>query len=433
MAVPESVEDHRLGPEKDCDRILYSSAFRRLTGVTQVTAVREVPLFHNRLTHTLKVATLAERLAQDLIRSQQVGSEQIDPNVAKAAGMAHDLGHPPFGHIAEEILQAKCTAARIDGFEGNAQSFRIITKLARRASSEPGLGLGVGTLNAVLKYPWMRLDEDPGDNASVSARHHWRKWGAYKTEQAEFATARQGDVSEMPDIHAQIMDWCDDVSYALHDIEDFYRAGLLPLERLDSDRNQLLANSAVALKDNPDFNPDHLAEAMQRHAGAYWPSVPYDGSDAARRSVHQRTNELIDGFFRAVRLSRDGRRLLVDPVARHEVMLLKQLTWQYVINSPSLATLQHGQQKVVAELFDALVHWLIEEKAPHRFPARLRRLREFVQRDSEATGELADERQRAARVAADYIAGLTEDQAIDLYERFSGLSSKSILEGWLAW
>jgi dGTPase len=132
----ERTPDKRSDSEHDCDRILYSDAFRRLGGVTQVVAVGEKPLFHTRLTHTLKVAQLARRVAQNLARSadaqvlKAVGG--IDTDAAEAAGLAHDLGHPPFGHIGEMALNGRCEAAELEGYEGNAQTVRILTKLAIR-------------------------------------------------------------------------------------------------------------------------------------------------------------------------------------------------------------------------------------------------------------------------------------------------------------
>lgn len=430
MAQPK-VGDERSPSEKDCDRILYSSAFRRLNGVTQVVSVTETALFHNRLTHTLKVAQLAERLAQDLVRGGLAEEGQIDVAAAKAAALAHDLGHPPFGHVAEDTLRDACTESGIDGFEGNAQSFRILTKLARRASAEPGLGLTPRTLNAVLKYPWFRTEIEPDAGASRRERYRWKKWGAYRSEEDAFREARGGDTSDDRSIEAEIMDWADDVSYALHDIEDFYRVGLLPLERLDDDRDWFITSSAIDLADDPLFDKDLFSSALRKHIGLL-PKRAYTGSDEDRRTLHQQTNGLIDAFFSAVRVSATGK-LVIDITIRHEVMLLKQLTWQYVVNSPALATLQQGQTHIVETLFERLSEWLRTEQLVHRLPTRLQRIREAVRKDDSITGTLGTREAIAARTAADYIAGLTEEQAIDLYRRLYGLSTRSILEGWVRW
>lgn len=425
------VQDERSPSEKDGDRILYSSAFRRLTGVTQVVSVTETALFHNRLTHTIKVAQLAERLAQDLVRGGFADSNQIDVGAAKAGALAHDLGHPPFGHVAEAKLSDLCTERGIDGFEGNAQSFRILTKLARRASAEPGLGLSPRTLNAVLKYPWFRTETRPTEGASRQEKHRWKKWGAYRSEGEAFAEARAGDESAQRSIEAEIMDWADDVSYALHDLEDFYRVGLLPLERLADERDWFTTSAAIDLGDEPTFDPDLFSGALRKQIGLL-PKRAYTGSDEDRQTLHQQTNGLIDAFFSAVRVNASGR-LVIDAAVRHEVMLIKQLTWQYVVNSPALATLQQGQTHIIETLFVRLYDWLMQEFQVHRLPTRLQRIRDAVRRDDAMTGALGTPEAIAARTAADYIAGLTEEQAIDLYRRLYGLSSRSILEGWVRW
>ncbi len=147
--------------ERDRDRILYTTALRRLAGVMQVVAPNEGHVVHNRLTHVLEVAQIARRLAERLIRCtsrkdiKAVGG--LSAEIAEAAAFAHDLGHPPFGHVAEEELDALAVqAGSPDGFEGNAQSFRIVTKLATRRVKETGLDLSRATLAAILKYPWLR-------------------------------------------------------------------------------------------------------------------------------------------------------------------------------------------------------------------------------------------------------------------------------------
>ncbi len=240
-------DDHRGPFQIDRDRILYSMPFRRLAGVTQVVSPGEGEIFHNRLTHSIKVAQIARRMAENLgARYPEVAAAWggLDPEVAEAAALGHDLGHPPFGHAAEEELDGLIVAELAsspgeaghareqscgEGYEGNAQSFRVVTELAvRRPESTHGLDLTRATLNALLKYPWQW---EPGLGTP-------KKYGAYGCDGAAFAFAREGTrrVGECPNrvrsLEAQIMDWADDVAYSVHDTEDFYRAGLIPLDRL---------------------------------------------------------------------------------------------------------------------------------------------------------------------------------------------------------
>lgn len=148
--------------QRDRDRILYTAAFRRLAGVTQVTAEEEGRFFHNRLTHSLKVSQVARRLAERLIfecGKDFANEHGFDEDIVEAAALGHDLGHPPFGHTAEVVLNELANQAECGGFEGNAQSFRVVTKLAPRDYAYEGLNLTRGTLNGLLKIP---MDAYPG-------------------------------------------------------------------------------------------------------------------------------------------------------------------------------------------------------------------------------------------------------------------------------
>lgn len=212
--------DQRTAFQRDRDRILYSSALRRLAGVTQVVGVAHGHVFHNRLTHSLKVAQVGRRLSEKLLR-EAAGRwpskpAALDPEVVEAACFAHDLGHPPFGHTGEVALDSCLKAAGCpEGYEGNAQSFRIITRLATRRQDESGLNLTRATLNAVLKYPW--LHKPKGKQS--------RKFGAYRSEKKLFSFARKLTTGSEQSVEASVMDWSDDITYSVHDLEDFYRAG----------------------------------------------------------------------------------------------------------------------------------------------------------------------------------------------------------------
>jgi dGTPase len=176
--------DDRTPFQRDRDRILFTSAFRRLAGVTQVFSAEEGQIFHNRLTHSLEVAQVGRRLTEKFIKNQNSLSKKLhlDPDVVESACMAHDLGHPPFGHIAETLLDDLITKKKFpDGFEGNAQSFRIVNKLAFRSQEVGGLNLTRATLNALLKYPWVR----------DATKERNKKWSVYSTETAEFEFARK--------------------------------------------------------------------------------------------------------------------------------------------------------------------------------------------------------------------------------------------------
>ncbi|MEO1341880.1 MAG: dGTP triphosphohydrolase, partial [Cyanobacteria bacterium J06635_13] len=238
--------DNRHSFQVDRDRILYSSAFRRLAQITQVLTAQEGHVFHNRLTHSLKVAQVARRLAERLVTEQPKIAAAIggvDADVVEAAALAHDLGHPPFGHTAEEQLDACARKAGLsDGFEGNAQSFRILTRLAIHRLDYYGLNLTRATLNAVLKYPWLRSPD------TTSKRY--RKYGVYDLDIEAFSFTREA-ANDRQSIEASIMDFADDITYSVHDLEDFYLAGLIPLELLATDWDELERFTSEWLRVSP--------------------------------------------------------------------------------------------------------------------------------------------------------------------------------------
>lgn len=234
----DRASDNRHEFQRDRDRVLYSAAWRRLGHVTQVVSPTEGIVFHDRLTHTLEVAQIGRRIAERLV---SIESEEkvnklggLNPDVVETAALVHDLGHPPYGHAVEAELDRLVSDYNHDGYEGNAQSFRIVTKLSRRHSLFSGLNLTRASLNAVLKYPWQRAQTN-GDGVQHDSNgvNRYKKWGVYDTELEDYCWAREivPHDKDKRCVEAEVMDWADDVAYAIHDMEDFYRAGLIPLER----------------------------------------------------------------------------------------------------------------------------------------------------------------------------------------------------------
>lgn len=405
--------ENRTEAERDHDRILYTSAFQRLAGITQIAAPESGFTIHNRLTHTLKVAQVARRLAKRL----RLAADRQE--VAAAAALAHDLGHPPFGHLAEETLNLQ--AETWGGFEGNAQSFRIVTFLALRSDDYRGLNLTRRTLNAILKYPWRQ---------DITDEKKKEKWGAYESEQRFFEFARAGSEQDQRSLEASIMDWSDDVTYAVHDLEDFFRLGLIPLERLaagdDTERRRFI----TGFYERPGelqtkfrlagFTEQDLVDATERlfvaSSAPFGLIEPYRGGRRDRTNVRDQTSYLIGRFIGAV--SKDGQRLAIAAEQRAEVAVLKEVAWFYVITDPSLATIQHGQAKLVRELHDIYITAASNPGSKSKlFPLAQRELLERIQ-----------ERREANRVATDFVAGLTEEMAYELYHRLTGISRGSIID-----
>lgn len=372
---------------------------------------------HNRLTHTLEVAQIGRSLAESLLGSNPEIAQNhslggLDPDVVEAACLAHDLGHPPFGHVAEEELDRLVREDHhiADGFEGNAQSFRILTRLAVRYRDFEGLNLTRATLCAVLKYPWLRGTSGPKA----------RKWGAYASEDEAFRFAREllPGSSEDQSLEARLMDWADDVAYAVHDVEDFYRAGLIPLDRVarDQDERRRLVEAEMArnAKLRSSFGVDGLARAFDELMGIAPIFGPYQGSSGDRALLRSFTSSLVDRYVKAVALSTDGIGnpvLTIDDEARMEVAMLKGLTWQYVIESRALITQRYGHKHLIASLFQSLCDAGASRSDRRVFP-------EFYR---ELLGDSPDD-PLVVRTTADLIASMTESQVVALHHRLTGVS-----------
>lgn len=421
---PDKVPDNRFAFQRDRDRILYTTSFRRLARVTQVVSSDEGHVFHNRLTHSLQVAQVGRRIAEKLQREAQRRDDasglKVDPDVVEAACLAHDIGHPPFGHIAERELDAIARLRGLsDGFEGNAQSFRIVTRLAM-GSTESGLNLTRATLNAILKYPW-RFGRNPSKRD---------KWGCYEDDKQMLSWARQlGPGKNLQSDEARLMDWSDDVTYSVHDVDDFYRAGVIPLDRLvvDSEERERFYKGVFARR--KDKLPKDMDELFLRGAFDSLMSVlnvrePYTPTRKGRVRLRQVTSTLIRDFVNAVQLdtSVSPPRIVIENRRRAEIFMLKQLTWHYVIKNPALATQQHGQRVIIRQLFNAFY------KAATRkdlnvdfFPISLQELLPAV------PARTSNDRKKLARAIIDFIASLTEEQAIATHHRIYGFKLGSSL------
>lgn len=337
----------------------------------------------------------------------------LDPEVVEAACLAHDLGHPPFGHIGESTLNELVMPQDTDGFEGNAQSFRILTKLAVRLPVEPGMNMTRATLAACLKYPWFR---EPDGKKS-------KKWSAYKTERDDFEFARQFHKHENKTLEAELMDWADDVAYSVHDLEDFHRCNALPWQRVFDDRDVIIKH---ALGKNGDQSRkvqlvaayDRLKNFFQGTYSALL-SDPYEGTRDQREQLRRMTSQLIGTYIKAVSINRDQEdpmAVVFDQDAVDEVQILKQITRDYIIGSPTLAAQQHGQKRIIKGLYEALIAECHNSTGyPAFLPIRLRYLRELA-----STSQ--------ARFVADCIASLSEAEAVALHARLTGLSTGSVLD-----
>lgn len=331
--------------ERDRARVLHSSALRRLAAKTQVVVAGESDFPRTRLTHTLEVAQIARELGAAL---------GADPDLCDLAGLAHDLGHPPFGHNGESALDQAC--AHIGGFEGNAQSLRVLTRLETKVSDSQGnsvgLNLGRASLDAVIKYPWRRQ--------AGSA-----KFNVYADDQGVFDWVRVQASGQRRCFEAQVMDWSDDVAYSVHDVEDGVHAGHLDLRALASPAER----AAVCALANEHYAPQcelgELEQALARITESDVWLRDFDGSYANMVKLKNLTSSLIGRFaasaMTATRaefgdglLTRYAADLLVPSAARAEVAVLKALANLFVFQRVDADKIHADQRQVLADLVVAV-------------------------------------------------------------------------------
>ncbi|MEU1176819.1 dGTP triphosphohydrolase [Streptomyces sp. NPDC005820] len=423
---------------EDLDSIFYSTACRRLAGVTQVAPATEQRLLHNRLTHSLKVSQVGRRLADRVLNDPDDGNpdlgKYIDPVVVETAGLAHDLGHPPFGHAAETVLDELMSAVDgLEGFEGNAQTFRIVTKLSARETGSEGLNLTRGSLDAILKYPRKRK-EVPQRGVKTGRewtdREYGNKWGYYESEAKIFGWVRSpsGEERDASRCAAAILvDWADDVSYAIHDVEDYFRAGLIPLHQIEDDFGRIVAHGVARLTKslNEGFNEGKFQSALRDVVDSLPFKHPFSDTSRDREILYEVTSTRLRDYVSGAVAQDDFPYVRIKERQQYEVEALKELTWFYVIHNPALALVQEGQKKVVTELYKTLRDWLCREEQSPRIPHALFDFYEAARRDLQA-GWQGNRNAMVNRAVCDYLCTLTDAQALDIYERLIGMSRGSV-------
>ena len=337
---------------RDRARVLHSSALRRLAAKTQVMVAGESDFPRTRLTHTLEVAQIGRELGTVF---------GCDPDLVDVAGLSHDLGHPPYGHNGEDALNE--VAAGIGGFEGNAQTLRVLTRLETkvfgpsngpRPDESVGLNLTRAALDAASKYPWTR-------------REGSRKFGVYADDQDVFDWLRVGAPEGRRCFEAQVMDWADDVAYSVHDLEDAVHSGHVDLAAMRAaagvgDPEGLLD---VAAGYAPSVELSQLQEALQRLlALPFWPTA-YDGSLRSLAAMKNLTSQLIGRFCEAAEqstraasglgpLTRYDADLVVPADQLHEVAVLKAVANRWVMQRAGAEASYAQQTATIQELVAAL-------------------------------------------------------------------------------
>ena len=375
---------------RDRARIIHSFALRRLAAKTQVAVPWATDFPRTRLSHSLECAQVGRELGAAL---------GADPDLMEGACLAHDIGHPPFGHNGEEALNL--IAQSCGGFEGNAQSLRLLIRLEAKTVLPDGKSIGLNltraSLDAATKYPWTR---------SVNAK----KFGVYEDDLEIFNWYRQGVDSGKSSMEAQIMDWSDDIAYSVHDLEDSLVSGQIKLDQLSDDLPKLFTVAKqMYLDDITESEMQSALNSLQKLS--CWPRY-YDGTHRSLARLKDLASQLVGRFAQAAEvatqekygdgdLTRYNANLVVPRAQRVEVALLKSMAGHYVINATDSQIRYAEQQKILTQLVEAIL-----ASAPDT-------LESFFLQD----WQRAQTDQARLRVVIDQVASLTDPGALTLHNR----------------
>jgi dGTPase len=399
--VTESAKNpRRTAFQRDRARVLHSSGLRRLGAKTQVVSPGSDDFVRTRLTHSLEVAQVGRELARYL---------GCDPEIVDTACLSHDLGHPPFGHNGETVLDEICSG--IGGFEGNAQTLRVITRLEPKVISAEGrpagLNLTRATLDACTKYPWSR-DHAPAGKTGAPVR----KFGVYDDDREVFDFFREGRSDGERCLEAQLMDLADDISYSVHDVEDAVFSGHLDLFAYEHDHALGGLIDITRSWYLPEARDEDIIKALDRlQSAAYWPEERYDGSRRAQAGLKHMTSQLIGRFAGAAEaatreeygwepLGRYDGSLVVPETTRTEIAVLKGLATVTVMVAEDRLRLQRIQARVLSTLCE-----YFSER-----PEAMDRMFFLDHREAETDAD-------RLRVVVDQVASLTDHSAWAAYHR----------------
>ena len=398
--------EYRSAFQIDRDRIIHSSAFRRLQNKTQVFLSGEYDFYRTRLTHSIEVAQIGRSICGWLMQQSQFLDDGcfIDSDLVESACLSHDLGHPPFGHAGERTLHK--LMAPYGGFEGNAQTLRILTQTLF-SEGRSGMNPTRALLDGVLKYKTLFV-EDP------KAKNHYlydeqERWLDFTLGGQAFPVElTPGKVRNgFRSIECQVMDWADDTAYSLNDIADGIHAGFINVQRLE----RWAGEQQLSETDQADV--EFLCKAVREGR------------------VEGRLNRLIGECIRATKLvpaanfmSQSTKRhqyaLEIDPVQRRRADLHKKIALELVFLSPQLQQLDHKADFILTRLFGVMQERYIDTVQPrglHLMPAAIEK---EIQTAADAPAR--------ARLVCDWIANMTDHFAFRTYRRLFDADFGSITD-----
>lgn len=399
--VPEEHSSIRGDFQRDRGRIIHSSGFRRLAQKTQVLSPTSgMDFARNRLTHSLEVAQVGREIGEGL---------GLDPDVVDTACLAHDLGHPPFGHNGESAIAA--WAAEDGGFEGNAQTFRVLTRLEPKihaAQLSRGVNLTRASLDAASKYPWPL-------HAGVTTGEGREKFGVYESDWEVFSWLRRDIPDSLVSLEAQVMDLADDIAYSVHDFEDAIVGGYLRPSALDQAGRDTIDDAGSGGWDGEQSDPASLERALSQLAALTWWPEQFEATRLDFAGLKNLTSALIGRFAQSVSLGQrqlPGDQLLdlperyryvlvVPEQTRSEIALLKAMVAKAVMGHETRQPIYRHQREILTSLLETM------SDDPLRYLEPM-----FAE---DFAGADSDTERR--RVLIDQVASLTDQAAISWHER----------------
>ena len=378
---------------RDKARVLHSAGLRRLSAKTQVMSAGADDFPRTRLTHTLEVAQIGRELGDAL---------GCDPDLVETACLVHDLGHPPFGHNGEEALHK--ASLDIGGFEGNAQTFRLLTRLESKTIRDGrslGLNLTRATLDAATKYPWAFDGKNP-------------KFGFYEEDKEIFDWVRLNAKSQTKVFEAQVMDIADDIAYSVHDIEDaIYGQHFSPLA-LDSEPEFKEVVKLAATEYATEIDEDNLNKALNSLIKQSWWVKSFTANQVEMAALKNMTSHLIGKFTeeieqatkagnKAENFTRYNANLIVPLETKAQIAVLKAVVNLFVMQRKGAAENYAKEQDLILNIVDGLQNnpQKLDPQFKHQF-------------------DNAGSSKEAKRAVIDQVASLTDSSARRLAQEFVG-------------
>ncbi|MDI1318661.1 MAG: dNTP triphosphohydrolase [bacterium] len=389
--------DYRTPFQIDRDRIIHAHAFRKLQSKTQVFLSGEYDFYRTRLTHSMEVAQIGRSICTWLLsRGDPLADDfYIDSDLVEASCLAHDMGHPPFGHSGERTLQE--LMKRRGGFEGNAQTLHLLCEtIYQNESGVKGMQPTRALLDGVLKYKklYTEFGTPPLHHFIYDGQAPVREW-VFGGTKIPGSLMRGEALNDFKSVECQIMDWADDAAYSLNDIVDGVRAGFLTVERVE----RWAAGEKIGAAEQGHI--DMLFEAI-RH-------------DRLENTFSQKIGAFIKGCrlkerenFMAEKSNRYKYDLVIDEAARSEADFFKKMANDIIFESPQLEQLEHKARVVIMALFNAIWENYAErnERVIHILPGNVSRL---IAAEKTQDGK--------ARRICDYLSGQTDGMIVRTYRR----------------